>query len=133
MAKVNSGPDLDYNGQKMKDKCRELQDHAIFLNSEIQKLSLLRQQDNHKLIDSERKFKDYETEIQRLKRDYVFLLQSSISIATGEGPHELQLNVFGGDVHLSRICELLEECRMTNPDLPDARKKSIIVPTGQVF
>ncbi|XP_070532157.1 uncharacterized protein [Ptychodera flava] len=129
MQSTKRGSDPNNHTQKMKDKCRELQDHAVFLNNEIQKLSKHKQRDDKKITERDKKILEYESEIQKLKRDYVFLLQSCISVSTGEGPHELQLCLFGGDAHLTRISELLDECRLTDPKLPDART---VLTTGHV-
>nr|XP_006817729.1 PREDICTED: TBC1 domain family member 2B-like [Saccoglossus kowalevskii] len=100
--------------------CQKLHDQNTFLNNEIQRLTKHKQKDRTKLVNKHRNLQEVEAENKKLKRDYVSLLQSCITLSSIEAPCDLQQKVFGNR-HLQRISQLIEECRQTDPKLPDAR------------
>lgn len=106
------------NVQRMSDKCCMLQSHNRFLNEEVQNLSRLLQQQQCHAITYQNCLQDQEKEIDQLKRDYVFLMQSAIRMRSMEGPEVMEVYFYGGHRHAARVLQLLREARMSNPGLP---------------
>lgn len=104
--------------QRMSDKCCMLQSHNRFLNEEVQNLSRLLQQQQCHAITYQNCLQDKEKEIDQLKRDYVFLMQSAIRMRSMEGPEVMEVYFYGGNRHAARVLQLLREARMSNPGLP---------------
>lgn len=104
--------------QKLNDKCCRLQSHNRFLNEEVRKLSGKLQQQQSYSITYQNCLHDQEREIDQLKRDYVFLMQSAIRIQSTEGPEVMEVYLYGGEQHATRVLQLLREARMSNPNLP---------------
>ncbi|KAF8790503.1 TBC1 domain family member 2A like protein [Argiope bruennichi] len=65
-----------------------------------------------------RQLRHLESEIDQLKRDYVFLMQSSLRINNSDGPEVMEVYLYGGNRHKERVLLLLEEARKINPTLP---------------
>lgn len=104
--------------QRLNDKCCMLESHNRFLNEEVLKLSKRLQQQQCHSVTYQNCLHDQEMEIDQLKRDYVFLMQSAIRIRSMEGPEVLEVYLYGGDKHAARVLQLLREARMSNPSLP---------------
>lgn len=83
--------------QKLNDKCCRLQSHNRFLNEEVRKLSGKLQQQQSYSITYQNCLHDQEREIDQLKRDYVFLMQSAIRIQSTEGPEVMEVYLYGGE------------------------------------
>lgn len=129
-----SGDDLrpnargnNLNIQRMNDKCCMLQSHNRFLNEEVQNLSRLLQQQQCHAITYQNCLQDQEKEIDQLKRDYVFLMQSAIRMRSMEGPEVMEVYFYGGQRHAARVLQLLREARMSNPGLPTYDSQSKVL------
>lgn len=59
-----------------------------------------------------------ENEIDAFKKEYIFLLQSSVHIPLNSNYDTIQVKLFGGDVHEKRIKKLLAQAREMDPKLP---------------
>ncbi|CAH1785700.1 unnamed protein product [Owenia fusiformis] len=108
--------------KKIAEQCRVLSNQNQFLNKEVQKLARLRQQEQNRFTDQEKQMTQLHAEVDNWKRDYVFLLQSSITVPTGDVSDGIEMNLYGGNRHKVRIQQLLEEARQTNPGLPTCEK-----------
>ncbi|KAL3177113.1 hypothetical protein MRX96_009814 [Rhipicephalus microplus] len=115
------------NVQRMNDKCCMLQSHNRFLNEEVQNLSRLLQQQQCHAITYQNCLQDQEKEIDQLKRDYVFLMQSAIRMRSMEGPEVMEVYFYGGQRHAARVLQLLREARMSNPGLPTYDSQSKVL------
>lgn len=115
------------NTQRMNDKCCMLQSHNRFLNEEVQNLSRLLQQQQCHAITYQNCLQDQEKEIDQLKRDYVFLMQSAIRMRSMEGPEVMEVYFYGGQRHAARVLQLLREARMSNPGLPTYDSQSKVL------
>ncbi|CAN7993390.1 unnamed protein product, partial [Ixodes hexagonus] len=104
--------------QRLNDKCCMLESHNRFLNEEVLKLSKRLQQQQCHSVTYQNCLHDQEMEIDQLKRDYVFLMQSAIRIRSMEGPEVMEVYLYGGQKHAARVVQLLREARMSNPCLP---------------
>ncbi|XP_064458637.1 TBC1 domain family member 2A-like [Ornithodoros turicata] len=113
--------------QKLNDRCRILQSHNRFLNEEVLKLSKMLQQQQTDATSYKSSLQDQCKEIDQLKRDYVFLMQSAIRIRSSEGPENFEVYLYGGDRHATRILQLLREARKTDSSLPtyDRQNKTL--------
>lgn len=110
--------------QKMNDRCRILQSHNRFLNEEVLKLSKMLQQLQADTTSYKSFLQDQGKEIDQLKRDYVFLMQSAIRIRQTEGPENFEVYLYGGDRHATRVMQLLKEARKADPSLPAYDRQS---------
>ncbi|XP_077504446.1 uncharacterized protein LOC144114520 isoform X2 [Amblyomma americanum] len=115
------------NLQRISDKCCMLQSHNRFLNEEVQNLSRLLQQQQCHAITYQNCLQDQEKEIDQLKRDYVFLMQSAIRMRSMEGPEVMEVYFYGGQRHAARVLQLLREARMSNPGLPTYDSQSKVL------
>lgn len=104
--------------QRLNEKCCMLENHNRFLNEEVLKLSKRLQQQQCHSVTYQNCLHDQEREIDQLKRDYVFLMQSAIRIRSMEGPEIMEVYLYGGEKHAARVVQLLREARMSNPSLP---------------
>ncbi|XP_074655918.1 TBC1 domain family member 2B-like [Tubulanus polymorphus] len=104
--------------QKLKEQVRVLQNQNRFLNEEIKKITKIRQQEVVKFNEQDTKIHELLATIECWKRDYLMLLQSSISVPSGDILDGMEVNLFGGNRHKYKIQELLDEARKTNPTLP---------------
>lgn len=52
------------------------------------------------------------------KKEYVFLLQSTVQIPIHSSSYDIQVKLFGGNVHEERVKKLLDEARRIDPKLP---------------
>ncbi|XP_022246616.1 uncharacterized protein LOC106463422 [Limulus polyphemus] len=100
------------------EKCRILQNHNRFLNDEVLKLTRMLQE--QKYHNQTQMFREHELEEQlnQLKRDYVFLLQSSIRFSFVEGSETMKVCQYAVKKHKTKVLSLLEEARKHNPALP---------------
>ncbi|XP_076321241.1 uncharacterized protein LOC143230859 [Tachypleus tridentatus] len=100
------------------EKCRILQNHNRFLNDEVLKLTRMLQA--QKYHNQTQMFYEHELEEQlnQLKRDFVFLLQSFIRFSFIEGCEAMKVCQYGVKKHKSKLLFLLEEARKHNPALP---------------
>ncbi|XP_054706991.1 uncharacterized protein LOC129216801, partial [Uloborus diversus] len=89
-----------------------------FLNDEIGKLSRMLQQEQFRSHSKQLHLHELGGEVDQLKRDYVFLLQSCIRITCTEGPETTELYMYGEKRHKQRVFALLEEARKVDPSLP---------------
>ncbi|PAA93776.1 hypothetical protein BOX15_Mlig002084g3 [Macrostomum lignano] len=104
--------------KQLEEQCRILQNNNRFLNNEVKKLTNLRQMELEKFKNQDRIYREQKLEIENWKRDYLFLLQSCITVPTGDVSDGFELNVHGGHRHRERLTELLEDARTVNPRLP---------------
>ncbi|ELU05733.1 hypothetical protein CAPTEDRAFT_200029 [Capitella teleta] len=104
--------------RRLKEDIRELQNQNRFLNEEVKKLTHHRQKDQSKFFAQNMMIQALDSKIESWKRDYVFLLQSCITVPTGDMVDGMEVNLHGGNTHKERIKDLLEEARKTNPGLP---------------
>ncbi|KAG8191673.1 hypothetical protein JTE90_016460 [Oedothorax gibbosus] len=116
--------DRDFEKKKreldeMKFKLEMLQNRNRFLNDEIQKLSRMLQQEQFRNHSKQLNLIEMSAEVDQLKRDYVFLLQSCIRITCTDGPEMMELYMYGEKRHKQRVFALLEEARKTDPSLPN--------------
>ncbi|XP_015922464.2 uncharacterized protein [Parasteatoda tepidariorum] len=100
------------------EKCRILQNHNRFLNEEVLKLAKMMQQEKKNTEHKNQLVRHIEQEVDQLKRDYVFLMQSSLRINNTDGPETMDVYLYGGNRHKNRVLMLLEEARKINPTLP---------------
>ncbi|KAI0228557.1 TBC1 domain family member 2B [Lamellibrachia satsuma] len=108
----------------LEEKLRVLRRENEFLDEEVRQLVDVQRQQKLLHKDQQRKINDMEMEIEKRKLDYVFLLQSLITMPTGD-PHDgLEVKLFGGTAHRESIEKLLEEARTTNPALPNYHRLS---------
>ncbi|XP_013412235.1 uncharacterized protein LOC106174987 isoform X2 [Lingula anatina] len=103
---------------KLQEKTRVLQNQNRFLNEEVKKLGNLRQLEREKFQDQEKKIHCLEAEIDQWKRDYLFVLQSTIRMPDGDLVEEYEVKLYGGDRHQVRLRQLLDEAHKSNPSLP---------------
>ncbi|PAV64960.1 hypothetical protein WR25_10566 [Diploscapter pachys] len=91
-----------------------------FLNSEILRM-------NEKCLSMEKNIESLrdvnvslKSELDMMKKEYVFALQSTIRIPLKENSamDTMQVKLLGGDVHKYRICKLVAEIRAHEPSLP---------------
>ncbi|XP_067140902.1 uncharacterized protein [Centruroides vittatus] len=106
------------NCQKLREKCRILQNHNRFLNEEVLKLSKMHHQEQRRNHTYQNRLQELEEIIDKCKRDYVFLFQSSLKITCNDGPETWEVYLYGGATHKRRVLQLLEEVRRINPSLP---------------
>jgi hypothetical protein len=59
-----------------------------------------------------------EDEIEDFKKEYVYLLQSSVHIPLHSNYDTIQVKLFGGNIHEKRVKKLLTEARELDPKLP---------------
>ncbi|GAB6021897.1 hypothetical protein CHUAL_006062 [Chamberlinius hualienensis] len=109
---------VNASSQRLHEKCRILQNQNRYLNEEVLKLSRMWQQEQMKYLQLNQKFYELKVELDRMKRDYVFVLQSSIRVTGGDGPELIEVPIYGGSRSRKRISKLLEEARKSNPVLP---------------
>ncbi|GFU44759.1 hypothetical protein NPIL_247012 [Nephila pilipes] len=102
----------------LQEKCRILQNHNRFLNEEVLKLAKMMQQEKKNTEMKHQQMRQLESEVDQLKRDYVFLMQSSLRINNCDGPEIMEVYLYGGNRHKERVLSLLEEARRINPTLP---------------
>ncbi|XP_055929090.1 uncharacterized protein LOC129960059 isoform X3 [Argiope bruennichi] len=102
----------------LQEKCRILQNHNRFLNEEVLKLAKMMQHEKKNTEIKHQQLRHLESEIDQLKRDYVFLMQSSLRINNSDGPEVMEVYLYGGNRHKERVLLLLEEARKINPTLP---------------
>ncbi|GIY11548.1 TBC1 domain family member 2B [Caerostris darwini] len=81
--------------QELRSKLEMLQNRNHFLNDEIQKLSRMLQQEQFRNHSKQLNLQDMSAEVDQLKRDYVFLLQSCIRITCTDGPEMMELYMYG--------------------------------------
>ncbi|GBM56262.1 TBC1 domain family member 2B [Araneus ventricosus] len=105
--------------QELRSKLEMLQNRNRFLNDEIQKLSRMLQQEQFRNHSKQLNLQDMSAEVDQLKRDYVFLLQSCIRITCTDGPEMMELYMYGEKRHKQRVFALLEEARKVDPSLPN--------------
>ncbi|KAL5012665.1 hypothetical protein ScPMuIL_011216 [Solemya velum] len=106
------------NSREIQERVRVQQNQNRFLNEEVKKLAKIRQQDRTQFADFQRLMSEVQADIDKWKRDYVSLIQSSIRYPWGDTVDEGELSLFGGNRHKHRVQELLEEARVSNPRLP---------------
>lgn len=106
------------NCLKQREKCKILQNHNRFLNEEVLKLSKMHHQEQRRSHTYQYQIQQLEEIIDKCKRDYVFLFQSSLKIACNDGPETWEVYLYGGTRHKERVLQLLEEARKINPSLP---------------
>ncbi|XP_054721852.1 uncharacterized protein LOC129231535 [Uloborus diversus] len=106
------------SGSSLQEKSRILQNHNRFLNEEVLKLSKMLQQEKKNTDHKHQQMRLLEAEVDQLKRDYVFLMQSSLRINNSDGPEIMEVYHYGGNRHRERVLSLLEEARKINPTLP---------------
>ncbi|XP_055932800.1 TBC1 domain family member 2B-like [Argiope bruennichi] len=105
--------------QELRSKLEMLQNRNRFLNDEIQKLSRMLQQEQFRNHSKQLNLQDMSAEVDQLKRDYVFLLQSCIRITCTDGPEMMELYMYGEKRHKQRVFALLEEARKVDSSLPN--------------
>nr|XP_042899768.1 TBC1 domain family member 2B-like [Parasteatoda tepidariorum] len=81
--------------QELRSKLEMLQNRNRFLNDEIQKLSRMLQQEQFRNHSKQLNLHEMSAEVDQLKRDYVFLLQSCIRITCTDGPEMMELYMYG--------------------------------------
>lgn len=105
-------------GGNVQDHIQKIEEQNQFLNAEIFKFSRKLQLEQFKNHSKNINIQEIQGEVDQLKRDYVFLLQSCIRLTCTEGPESMELYLYGEKRHKSRVFELLEEARKTNGSLP---------------
>ncbi|XP_064648922.1 uncharacterized protein LOC135501087 isoform X6 [Lineus longissimus] len=110
--------------KKLKEQCRVLQNQNRFLNEEVKKLTRIRQMEMAKFSEQEERNRDLESTIEKWKRDYLSILQSCISVPSGDILDGMEVNLYGGNRHKDRIQFLLDEAKKTNPCLPTLERLS---------
>ncbi|PRD37731.1 UNVERIFIED_CONTAM: hypothetical protein NCL1_05109 [Trichonephila clavipes] len=122
LQKLKLDRDFEKKKQELKElrsKLEMLQNRNRFLNDEIQKLSRMLQQEQFRNHSKQLNLQDMSAEVDQLKRDYVFLLQSCIRITCTDGPEMMELYMYGEKRHKQRVFALLEEARKVDPSLPN--------------
>ncbi|XP_054706992.1 uncharacterized protein LOC129216802 [Uloborus diversus] len=104
--------------EQLKQQLEMLSNRNRFLNDEIGKLSRMLQQEQFRSHSKQLHLHELGGEVDQLKRDYVFLLQSCIRITCTEGPETTELYMYGEKRHKQRVFALLEEARKVDPSLP---------------
>ncbi|CAD5123603.1 DgyrCDS11933 [Dimorphilus gyrociliatus] len=100
------------------EEMRILRNQNNFLNAEIKRLTRLRVNEREASGSKDSRLYELENEIEQWKRDYVLLLQSCITVPTGDISDGVSVNLYGGDLHKNRVKQLLAEARSHNPSLP---------------
>ncbi|KAK2189129.1 hypothetical protein NP493_115g14010 [Ridgeia piscesae] len=103
----------------LEEKLRVIRRENEFLDEEVKQLVDVQQRHKQQYKNQQRKIQDLEMEIEKRKLDYVYLLQSLITMPTGDPRDGLEVRLFGGNTHHDSIEKLLEEARTTNPTLPN--------------
>ncbi|KAG8201288.1 hypothetical protein JTE90_016771 [Oedothorax gibbosus] len=116
--RLRSAEDPLWPPREKPEKCRILQNHNRFLNEEVLKLARILQHEKKSADHNQHQMRQLESEVERLKRDYVFLMQSSLRINNCDGPETIEVYLYGGNRHKERVVALLEEARRINPTLP---------------
>uniref|UniRef100_A0A1I8H8F2 Rab-GAP TBC domain-containing protein n=1 Tax=Macrostomum lignano TaxID=282301 RepID=A0A1I8H8F2_9PLAT len=118
------------NLRHLEEQCRVLQNNNRFVNSEVRRITSLRHMEQEKFRNQDKLFREHKLQLENWKRDYLFLLQSCITVPTGDVSDGIELNLYGGGRHKERLRELLEEARVVNPRLPTF--ESLVSPDGHV-
>ncbi|KAI6243751.1 hypothetical protein M3Y99_00038800 [Aphelenchoides fujianensis] len=90
------------------------------LNSEVVRMSEQCLGLDKQLQSWTKKCETLENELENVKKEYVFLLQSSVRIPLHDhfSCDTVQVKLFGGDVHERRVKKLLAAARQLDPKLP---------------
>uniref|UniRef100_A0A914DLM6 TBC1 domain family member 2B n=1 Tax=Acrobeloides nanus TaxID=290746 RepID=A0A914DLM6_9BILA len=91
-----------------------------FLNAEILRLNERCQTAEKRINEYTKRVEQLEQEMEEYKKEYVFVLQSCVRIPIREHSScdNIQVKLFGGDIHENRVEKLLLLARESDPTLP---------------
>ncbi|CAF0782240.1 unnamed protein product [Adineta ricciae] len=92
------------------ERSRESNNELKFLHCEITKLHRIIRDDDVKIRKLGKIIRSQQAQRESLQRDYIYLLQNSLSTE--------DTRLFGGLKHRDRLKDLLTECRKRDPSLP---------------
>ncbi|UJR36374.1 hypothetical protein I4U23_029098 [Adineta vaga] len=92
------------------ERSRESNNELKFLHCEITKLHRIIRDDDVKIRKLGKTIRLQQSQRESLQRDYIYLLQTSLSTE--------ETRLFGGLKHRDRLKDLLTECRKRDPSLP---------------